>query len=132
MPALIDTNVIIDVITDDPQWAGWADEAIHRLRPGGAHINPVVYAELSAGTDSLDEVENIITRLELSYLEFPKSALFHAGQAFRAYRSKGGTKSSPLADFFIGGHAQASGLPIITRDVKRYQTYFPQVRLITP
>jgi len=132
MPALIDTNVIIDVITDDPQWGVWADHVIRTQALDGAWINPVVYAELSAGTDDIEEIDQIITQLHLSYHELPKSALFHAGQAFRAYRSKNGTKTSPLADFFIGGHAKALEMPIITRDVNRYRTYFPSVELITP
>ncbi len=132
MAALVDTNVIIDVITDDPQWGSWADHVIRMHHPDGAWINPVVYAELSAGTDDMEEVDDIIAQLRLSYHELPKSALFHAGQAFRTYRSKNGTKTSPLADFFIGGHAKALDMPIITRDEKRYRTYFPSVELITP
>ncbi|MES2995371.1 MAG: type II toxin-antitoxin system VapC family toxin [Verrucomicrobiota bacterium] len=132
MPALVDTNVIIDIVANDPTWGSWSDAAVHAQAADGVFINPTVYAEISAGATNISAVEAVISSLRLSFQETPKDALFLAGQAFRKYRLQGGAKTSPLADFFIGAHAMSLGYSIITRDVKRYQAYFPKVPLITP
>jgi len=132
MPAFIDTNAILDVTTHDPIWNQWSSHVINQHAPGGLFINPFVYTELCIGAESSEEVDAVITKLRLSYVELPSSALFLAAKAFREYRSRGGTKRSPLPDFFIGAHAKALGFSLITRDVKRYRTYFPEVPLITP
>jgi len=128
--ALVDSNIIIDIIGKDATWAHWSATALDSCK--NACINPIVYAELCYFSSNSNQVEDLITRLELGYLELPKESLFLAAQAFRLYRQRGGTKSAPLPDFFIGAHAAALGISIITRDVTRYQTYFPNVPLISP
>ena len=132
MPAFIDTNAILDVTTRDPVWNPWSSGVINRHSPEGLFINSLVYSELCIGADSIEEVDGVIKGLRLTYMEIPSSALFFAAKAFRAYRSRGGARTSPLPDFFIGAHAKCLGLPLITRDVNRYRTYFPGVVLITP
>ncbi|MEM9080696.1 MAG: type II toxin-antitoxin system VapC family toxin [Verrucomicrobiota bacterium] len=129
MNCLVDTNVISDVNYQDPNWFDWSSEKM------GTHhclINPIIYSELAYRAESFTSVDEILTRYELTYTELPRKALFLAAQAFKTYRKKGGTKTAPLPDFFIGAHAQASALPLITRDTARYQTYFPDVALICP
>ncbi len=130
---LVDTNVLIDVLEDDPQWAAWslaqlrAQSQIHALV-----INPIIYAELSLAFNRFEELDAIVTRLELQMLEIPRPALFLAGKAFIRYRGQGGTRTNVLPDFFIGAHAAVTQMPILTRDAARYQTYFSSVALITP
>lgn len=95
-------------------------------------MNPIIFAELCYQRTSSDEVNELLEELSVGYEELPRSALYLASQAYCLYCRLGGTKSAPLPDFFIGAHAVASGVPIVTRDVKRYQTYFPTVKLICP
>ena len=132
MPVIIDTNVILDIVIDDATWAQRADEALRKHRSDGAFINPVIYAELCTGAPTQDYVDEAIQDLKLDYREIPLSGLFIAAKAYKIYRANGGNKTSPLPDFFIGAHAQLLGCPIITRDLKRYRTYFPTVELIAP
>jgi predicted nucleic acid-binding protein len=130
---LVDTNVLIDVLENDPQWADWsiaqlrAQSQIHRLA-----INPIIYAELSLAFSRYEALDQMVNQLELTLLELPRPALFLAGKAFVRYRRLGGAKSNVLGDFFIGAHAAVSGLPVLTRDTRRYATYFPSVKLIAP
>ncbi|WP_035612855.1 type II toxin-antitoxin system VapC family toxin [Haloferula sp. BvORR071] len=128
---LVDTNVILDITGADPVWLGWSSGQlaglVHRLA-----INPLIYTELCHSAGKIEDVEAILASLGLIYLELPREALFLASQAFRNYRRNGGTKSAPLADFFIGAHAQAEGFTLLTRDVDRYRSYFPSVPLIHP
>jgi predicted nucleic acid-binding protein len=130
---LVDTNVLIDVLENDPQWADWsiaqlrAQSQIHRLA-----INPIIYAELSLAFSRYEVLDQMVNQLELTLLELPRPALFLAGKAFVRYRRLGGAKSNVLGDFFIGAHAAVSGLPVLTRDTRRYATYFPSVKLIAP
>lgn len=130
---LVDTNVLVDVLEDDPQWADWSiqqlrfQSKIHRLL-----INPIVYSELSLTFLTVEALDQTIAELGLAMVEIPKPALFLAGKAFVRYRRQGGTKSNVLGDFFIGAHAAVSGLQILTRDVKRYRSYFPSVTLVAP
>jgi len=132
MPILVDSNVVLDVVTDDPLWADWSDEAITRHQAAGLIVNPIVYSELCAGAASPVEVDELLESLKLGFQEIPRDGLYLAAKAFLQYRRQGGTKTSTLPDFFIGGHAQAVGIPILTRDTARYQTYFPKVELISP
>jgi len=132
MPVLVDSNVVLDVVTDDPLWADWSDEAITRHQAGGLIVNSIVYSELCAGAASPVEVDELLESLKLGFQEIPRDGLYLAAKAFLQYRRQGGTKTSTLPDFFIGGHAQAVGIPILTRDTARYQTYFPKVELISP
>lgn len=130
---LVDTNVLVDVLENDPDWADWsiaqlrAQAQIHRLI-----INPVIYAELSLTFSTVEALDSTLTNLQIPVVETPKPALFLAGKAFVQYRRQAGVKNNVLADFFIGAHAAVAGLPVLTRDVRRYASYFPSVRLITP
>jgi predicted nucleic acid-binding protein len=128
---IVDSNVVMDITNRDPRWEAWSAEQLARFT-GRIVINPVIYAELCFPLHSAEEADQLISYLGLKYHNFPRKSLFLAAQAFRLYRQRGGTKSAPLPDFFIGAHAAALGIPIITRDVTRYQTYFPHVPLITP
>jgi predicted nucleic acid-binding protein len=132
MPILIDTNIILDVLTEDPLWADWSDKAITKHQSKGLIVNSIIYSELCTGAESRAEVDEVIQSLNLSFEEIPRDALYLAAKAFLKYRRKRGTKISTLPDFFIGGHAEAIGVPIITRDTARYQSYFPNVTLICP
>ncbi|URM28056.1 type II toxin-antitoxin system VapC family toxin [Pseudomonas frederiksbergensis] len=130
---LVDTNVLIDVLEDDPVWADWsiqqlrAQSQIHELA-----INPIIYAELSQTFSSFEALDDVVTQLGLAMQEVPRPALFLAGKAFVRYRKVGGGKNNVLADFFIGAHAAVKKLPLLTRDAKRYRSYFPSVELIVP
>ena len=130
---LVDTNVLIDVLEDDPVWADWsiqqlrAQSQIHELA-----INPIIYAELSQAFSSFEALDDVVTQLGLAMQEVPRPALFLAGKAFVRYRKVGGGKNNILAVFFIGAHAAVKKLPLLTRDAKRYRSYFPSVELIVP
>lgn len=133
MPVLVDTNVLIDVATEDPQWFDWSAS---RLRLAANRdrlaINPLVYAELSVHYDTLEALEAALSGHPFARLALPWEAAFVAGKAYRRYRSRGGSKRSPLPDFYIGAHAAVAGLALLTRDAKRYREYFPGLRLIAP
>lgn len=130
---LVDSNVLVDVLEDDPQWADWsvrqlrAQSQLHDLV-----INPVIYAELSLTFDSVEALDETLDRMGLAINELPRPALFLAGKAFIRYRREGGRKSNVLADFLIGAHAAVLSCPILTRDARRYRNYFPSVPLIVP
>lgn len=130
---LVDTNVLVDVLEDDPQWAEWslaqlrAQSQIHELL-----INPVIYAELSLTFSKAEALDAAVDGMGLALREINRPALFLAGKAFVRYRRKGGKKQNVLADFFIGAQAAVLGCPILTRDANRYRTYFPSVSLIVP
>lgn len=130
---LVDTNVLVDVLENDPDWADWsvaqlrAQAQIHRLV-----INPVIYAELSLTFSTVEGLDDALAGLQIPVIEIPRPALFLAGKAFVKYRRQGGTKTNVLADFFIGAHAAVAGLPVLTRDVRRVAGYFPTVAVIAP
>lgn len=130
---LVDTNVLVDVLEDDPAWADWsigqlrAQAQVHELL-----INPVIYAELSLAFDSVEALDDAIENMRLRLTGLPRPALFLAGRAFVKYRRAGGSRSNVLADFFIGAHAAVLGCGILTRDIRRFKTYFPTVALIGP
>lgn len=132
MPVLVDSNVILDIVNDDPVWGDWSDGQVTLLQPAGLLINPMIYSELCAQSNSTSEVDVLMIQLKLEFLELSREALFLAAKAFLIYRQRGGTKTSPLPDFFIGAHAEVLGIAILTRDSARYKTYFPSVRLICP
>lgn len=130
---LVDTNVILDIATRDPRWHDWSMERLSQgLLSGGIAINPLIYAEISAGYPTEHDIDDILTDLEIRRLPLPYDAAFLAGKAFLAYRKRGGTKRSPLPDFYIGAHAATAGLPLLTRDPTRYRSYFPNITLIAP
>lgn len=130
---IVDTNVLIDVLEDDPEWADWSLQRLRELaRIHELAINPVIYAELSVAFESIEDLESVVSELQLRLLEIPRPALFLAGKAFMRYRREGGTKTSVLADFFIGAHAAVAGRQVLTRDARRYRYHFPTVPLILP
>ena len=130
---LVDTNVLIDVLSDDPNWRDWSQDRLEECSDEGPLlINEVVYAELSSRFAAEEQLDEAISELNVVLERSPKSALFLAGQAFERYRRAGGTRTGVLPDLFIGAHAQVGRLPILTRDVRRYRTYFPAVELIAP
>ena len=130
---LVDTNVLVDVLEDDPEWADWSINQlriyskIHRLA-----INPVIYAELSLTFTTVEALDQALDGLGLAMMEIPRPALFLAGKAFVRYRRQGGQKGNVLGDFFIGAHAAVASYPLLTRDTRRYASYFPSVTLIAP
>jgi predicted nucleic acid-binding protein len=130
---LVDTNVILDVLADDPRWSEWSVRQLaERSALGRVSINDTIYAELSARMDDEAQLERALAALDLSFDRVPRSALFLAGRCYRRYRSSGGVRTGVLPDFFIGAHAHVAGCPLLTRDVRRYRTYFPDVALIAP
>lgn len=131
MGILVDTNVISDVIHGESDWTVWAIKNLSQ-HYDELNINPIIYAELCCRAKSTQELDALLNGLGFQYLELPRDALFQAAQAFLTYRHRGGSKTSPLPDFFIGAHAAALDIPILTRDIDRYKTYFPSVTLITP
>lgn len=132
MPILVDSNVILDLVTKDPVWEQWSSSALVQHAGQGLFVNAMIYAELCAPAKDTAKVDNLLVTLDLELSEIPRHALFLASQAHLAYRRKGGTRTSGLPDFLIGGHTEALGIPILTRDKGRYATYFPNVALICP
>lgn len=129
---LVDTNVLIDVLEDDPTWADWSiDQLRTQSTLHALAINPIVYAELALTFTTVEALDDTVTQMGLRMKEIPRPALFLAGKAYARYRKAGGSKNNVLADFFIGAHAAVSGYPLLTRDAKRYRSYFPTVELIT-
>ncbi|MAU00976.1 MAG: DNA-binding protein [Anaerolineaceae bacterium] len=130
---LVDSNLILDVFLNDPDWADWSETMLNQYSMSGLlYINSIIYTEISIGFARIEELDAAITMAGLQILELPKEALFLAGKAFLQYRRNQGTKTSPLPDFFIGAHAAVLSIDLLTRDVSRYHTYFPTVNLVTP
>ena len=130
---LVDSNIILDIFLNDPNWADWAESTLEKYNFNTTlYINLIVYSEVSISFERIEELESAINRGGFQMLQIPKEALFLAGKAFLKYRKSKGAKRSPLPDFYIGAHAAILDLNLITRDVSRYRTYFPTVRLISP
>ena len=130
---LVDSNIILDVFLDDPNWAEWSESKLEKFSAiTKLFINPIVYSEVSIGFKRIEELESALKRAGFQMLEIPKEALFLAGKAFLDYRKNKGTKRSPLPDFFIGAQAAILEMDLITRDESRYRTYFPTINLISP
>jgi predicted nucleic acid-binding protein len=130
---LVDSNVILDVFLDDPDWAEWSTATLDEFSEKEAlYINPIVYSEISIGFKRIEELESAVARGGFRMLDIPKEALFLAGKAFLKYRRSKGPRPSPLPDFYIGAQAAIFNMDLITRDIQRYRAYFPTVRLITP
>jgi predicted nucleic acid-binding protein len=133
MYTLVDTNILLDVITEDPKWADWSSEALTRLGDESTlAINPIIYAEVSIHLRTIEEMDDVVPDRHFRRLDLPYEAAFLAGKAFLAYRRRGGLKTMPLADFYIGAHAAVSEMRLLTRDARRYRTYFPTVSVIAP
>ncbi len=130
---LVDTNVLLDLVTDNADWAEWSQRQLEAAAVRGpVLINDVVYAELSVGFLRMEEVNEVLAVAQVETAPISREALFLAGKVFQRYRTGGGTRTGVLPDFFIGAHAAVAQLPLLTRDVRRYRTYFPTVRLIAP
>jgi predicted nucleic acid-binding protein len=130
---LVDTNVILDVIEDDPQWADWSQRQLDQAALNDLLcINVVIYAELSIAYAAIEQLEAMLARARFEVEPLPREALFLAGKAFMRYRRSRGAKSGVLPDFFIGAHAAVCGHSLLTRDAGRYKTYFPKLALISP
>jgi predicted nucleic acid-binding protein len=131
--ALVDSNVILDVLTDDPRWQAWSSAALEECANEGAlYINAMIYAEVSISFARIEQVEEALPAEWFERLAIPLEAAFLAGKAFLSYRRKGGARTSTLPDFFIGAHAAVAGLRLLTRDAGRYRTYFPALEIISP
>lgn len=129
---LIDTNVLLDLVTDDPKFADWSIAQLEAASLAGPLlINDVIYAELSVRYELKEKLDEFIDGVGLKLDPIPRTALFLAGKVFQKYRQAGGTRTGVLPDFFIGAHAAVSELPLLTRDVGRYRTYYPTLTLIT-
>jgi hypothetical protein len=130
---LVDSNIILDIVTEDPNWFDWSagklDEYAQQTQ---LNINSIIYAEVSIGFEKIEELEAILPINFFHRLDLPWEAAFLAGKCFLQYRQKGGTKRSPLPDFYIGAHAAIREMMLLTRDVNRYSTYFPTLELIVP
>lgn len=131
---LIDTNVLLDIATKDPEWFAWSSARLAPLvNSRQAAINPIIYAELAPCYQTERDLDlNLLPATRFKRLALPYAAGFPAARAFAAYRRAGGTRSAPLPDFFIGAHAEVEGHTLLTRDPLRYRTYFPTVKLISP
>jgi predicted nucleic acid-binding protein len=130
---LVDSNVILDIVTEDAEWQDWSADALERCAESGRLIlNPIVYAEVSIGFSRIEDVEDALPREYFTREPLPWEAAFLAGQAFLRYRRRGGARVHPLPDFYIGAHAAIAGYTLVTRDPRRYRTYFPKLRLIAP
>lgn len=129
----VDTNVLLDVLTGNPDWAAWSVRQLEMAAVAGPLlINDIVYAELAVGYADIADLEDVVRTMTLRLDPFPRPALFLAAKAFQQYRKRGGTRTGVLPDFFIGAHAAVAGIPLLTRDVRRYRRYFPTVRVIGP
>ncbi|GAA1591001.1 type II toxin-antitoxin system VapC family toxin [Kribbella sancticallisti] len=130
---LVDTCVLLDILTDSPQWADWSAKTVAEARDAGdLVINPIIYAEVSAGFDRIEDVDAALPGSDFLREALPYPAGFLAAQAFVAYRRRGGSRSSPLPDFYIGAHAAVNRYRLITRDTARFKSYFPSIELVTP
>jgi predicted nucleic acid-binding protein len=130
---LVDSNIILDIFLEDPNWAEWSEAVLSEYSVNTSlYINPIIYTEISIGFKKIEELETALSQGGFQILEIPKEALFLAGKAFLKYRRSKGVKNFPLPDFFIGAQAAVLDLELITRDTKRYQTYFPTVKIISP
>ncbi len=130
---LVDSNVLLDVATGDPTWESWSSDALRTAADASLLvINPLIYAEVSIGFSSIEELEEALPTELFRRDDLPYEAAFLAGKVFLRYRRGGGTRPSPLPDFYIGAHAAVAGYRLLTRDATRYRTYFPSVTLIAP
>lgn len=130
---LLDSCVLLDLFTNDPHWGNWSEKILEQYyQTNTLYINSIVYTESSIGFTAIEELESSISSLGIKVLEIPREALFLAGKVFLEYRKNKGPKHSPLPDFFIGAHALVSDFELITRDIVKYTTYFPKLKLIHP
>jgi hypothetical protein len=132
-PALVDSNVIIDVATADEQWAGWSSRTLETLAEHTVLvINPIVYGELAVGYDTIEELDAALPEDLFRREDVPWAAAYLVGRCYCAHRRQGGQRTAPLPDFYVGAHAAVAGYRLVTRDARRYRTYFPTIDLVTP
>lgn len=130
---LVDANVLIDVATDDPRWSDWSAAALAEAGQGGRlFINPIIYGEVSIAFDRIEDVDDLLPEVAFHREDLPWEAAFLAGKAFKVYRQRGGARTLPLPDFFIGAHAAVRGYKLLTRDAARFRTYFPTIEIVAP
>ena len=130
---LVDSNVLLDVLTEDERWVDWSSEALATAAElGPLYINPVIFGEVSIRFSRVEDVDQALPATDFRRLPIPWAAAFLAGKAFADYRSRSGNKTSTLPDFFIGAHAAVDQLALLTRDPQRYRSYFPTVELMAP
>jgi predicted nucleic acid-binding protein len=132
-PVLVDSNVLLDVVTEDEDWFDWSAAALERAASASRLvINPIIYAEVSIGFDRIEDLDAVLPETYFERHPLPWEAGFLAGKCFLQYRRSAGSKGAPLPDFYIGAHAAISGMALLTRDPKRYRAYFPKLELIAP
>lgn len=130
---LIDSNILLDLMTEDEHWFAWSAAAVERAADTARIvINPIIYAEVSVRYSRIEDVEEALPKTFFEREAIPFEAAFLAGKAFTIYRRRGGAKHTPLPDFFIGAHAAIAGYRLLTRDATRYRTYFPKLEVIAP
>jgi predicted nucleic acid-binding protein len=130
---LVDSNVILDILTIDPKWSDWSKNALEKASTvGNLAIDPIIYAEISTGYETIEKLESALAILDFLRLDIPWEAGFLAGKNFMRYKRQKGLRRSPLPDFYIGAHAAVRGLTLLTRDPSRYRTYFPNLEIFTP
>ena len=131
--AMVDSCVLLDVLTEDPNWFEWSSEALAATADRGLLvINPIIYAEISTGFERIEDVEAVLPESYVFSQAIPREAAFLAGKVFVQYRRRGGTRTTPLPDFLIGAHAAVADMPLVTRDTARFRSYFPSLELIEP
>jgi predicted nucleic acid-binding protein len=130
---LVDSNVLLDYLTEDDEWSDWSAVMLVRSSNAGpVFINPIIYAEVSVRFDSVEDLDEALVPDYFVRVPVPWDAAFLAGKCFERYRRSGGTRRSPLPDFFIGAHAAVKGFTLLTRDAQRYRAYFPKLKIIAP
>ncbi len=130
---LVDTNVLVDIFNNDSEWDEWSEAKINAARKiGSLVVNPLIYAEICGGYPTQRQTDQALSTLVFRRENLPWEAAFNASRAFLAYRNSGGTKRSPLPDFYIGAHAEVKGYALLTRDPGRYRSYFPALQIIAP
>jgi hypothetical protein len=133
MTTLVDSCVLLDILTEDPTWFDWSAEALMaQANEGQLVIDAIVYAEISIGFSSIESLDSLLSADRFDYRPIPREAAFLAGKCFLKYRRRGGARTLPLPDFFIGAHAAVCGYSLLTRDARRFETYFPSVDLVAP
>lgn len=133
MATLVDSNVVLDVVTDDQEWGDWSAAMLSQAaQEGRLLINPIIYAEVACRFTRIEDLDEVLPAEYFTREPLPWAAGFLAARAFLAYRRRGGTRPTPLPDFFIGAHAAIQGYTLLTRDRRRYRTYFPKLRVIEP
>jgi predicted nucleic acid-binding protein len=130
---LVDSNVILDVVTDDEEWGDWSTSMLAAAAQAGRlAINPLIYAEVSCGYERIEDLDDAVPHEYFVREPLPWEAAFLAAKAFVGYRRRGGARTAPLPDFYIGAHAALAGYTLLTRDPRRYSTYFPKLRIVAP